>query len=165
MMKKFKITALCAITAVALLTFVGCGRTEDNNNNNGTDAPYEDDVNNGNDVNNGTDMNNGIDNIGDDINNGIDNIGDDINNGIDNIEDGINNGIDNIQDGIDDMDGTHPNDTQDNTQNNTQNGTTNDMSGGTSSLRDAGQNLVNSIQEAGAAIRDGINRITNNETR
>ena len=157
-MKKFKLILLCSIMTMGLLTFTACGMGN-NNTNDGTEPPYEDDVNNGNNGANGTDNNN----IGDDIQNGMDNMGDDIQNGIDNVEDGIQNGIDNVQDGIDNgidnmQDGTE-NGTENGTGNGTQNGV-DDMDNRTSRLEQAGQNFMDSVKEAGDAIRNGIRQIT-----
>ena len=79
------------------------------------------------------------DNMGEDIRNGMDNIGDDIQNGIDNVEDGIQNGIDDMRDG-----------SQDN------GGDMNNRGTRTSRLEEASKNLVDSVREASAAIRDGL---------
>lgn len=124
MMKKFRLILLCTIMTMGLLAFTACGMGN-NNTNDGTEPPYEDDVNDG---NNGADRTEN-DNIGDDIQNGVDDIGDDIQNGIDNVEDGIQNGID-------------------------------DMDNRTSRLEQAGQNFMDSVKEAGDAIRNGIRQFT-----
>ena len=140
-MRKFKLIFLSALMALSLVTFTACGMG--NNNNSGSEAPYDDDVkdtaNNG--VNNGGNGNNG---------NSGNNIGDEIQSGIDNVENGIQNGIDDIQDGMDNM--------QDGTQNN--GGDMNNRGQRTSRLEEAGQNLMNSFREASAAIRDGINELS-----
>lgn len=127
-MRKFKIFFLTALMALSLVTFTACGMG--NNNNSGSEAPYDDDVKDT--------ANNGVNNGG----NG-NNIGDDIQNGIDNVEDGIQNGIDNMQDG---------------TQNN--GGDMDNRGQRTSRLEEAGQNLMNSFREASAAIRNGINELS-----
>jgi hypothetical protein len=128
-MRKFTNLLLSALMVMALTTFTACGM---GNTNDGSEAPYEDDVkdtaNNG--VNNGN-----KNNMGEDIKNGIDDIGDDIKNGIDNVEDGIQNGIDDIRNGMDDL---------------------NNRGTRTSRLEEAGKNLIDSVREASAAIRDGL---------
>ena len=119
-MRKFTNLLLSALMVMALTTFTACGM---GNTNDGSEAPYEDDVKDT--ANNG--VNNGNKNNMD--------IGDDIQNGIDNVEDGIQNGIDDIRNGMDDM---------------------NNRGTRTSRLEEAGKNLIDSVREASAAIRDGL---------
>ena len=119
-MRKFTNLLLSALMVMALTTFTACGT---GNTNDGSEAPYEDDVKDT--ANNG--VNNGNKNNMD--------IGDDIQNGIDNVEDGIQNGIDDIRNGMDDM---------------------NNRGTRTSRLEEAGKNLIDSVREASAAIRDGL---------
>ena len=119
-MRKFTILLLSALMVMALTTFTACGM---GNTNDGSEAPYEDDVKDT--ANNG--VNNGNKNNMD--------IGDDIQNGIDNVEDGIQNGIDDIRNGMDDL---------------------NNRGTRTSRLEEAGKNLIDSVREASAAIRDGL---------
>ena len=119
-MRKFTNLLLSALMVMALTTFTACGM---GNTNDGSEAPYEDDVKDT--ANNG--VNNGNKNNMD--------IGDDIQNGIDNVEDGIQNGMDDIRNGMDDM---------------------NNRGTRTSRLEEAGKNLIDSVREASAAIRDGL---------
>lgn len=119
-MRKFTNLLLSALMVMALTTFTACGM---GNTNDGSEAPYEDDVKDT--ANNG--VNNGNKNNMD--------IGDDIQNGIDNVEDGIQNGIDDIRNGMDDL---------------------NNRGTRTSRLEEAGKNLIDSVREASAAIRDGL---------
>lgn len=143
MMKRFKLLFLSAVMITGCLTFTACGMGGNDN----SEAPYEDETN--------KDVNNGNNNtIGDDIKDGVDNVGDVIEDGVNGIENGIENGIDDMQNDTENKD-THNNNTENNTENN---GAT-----GTSSLKDAGKNLMDSIQKAGIAIKDGIDELTNNE--
>ena len=141
-MRNFKFLFLAALLASVSMTFAACGMGQPNDT---SKPPYEDETNNTNNTNN-----NG-NNVGDDIQNGMDNIGDDIQNGIDNVEDGIQNGIDNIQDGMDNM--------QDGSQDN--GGDMNNRGQRTSRFEEAGKNLIQSVREAGDAIRDGITKLSN----
>ena len=94
-MKKSKILILCAVLTASVFMATGCG----NSGNNDTQAPYEDETQNG--VNSRNGMNGGT-----------------------------------MQD---------DNDTG-------------------SSLRDAGRNLMDSVEDAGNSIRDGVNNIINDGT-
>ena len=153
MMKRLKIFMMCAVLGTMTLCLAACGGDTEK-------PPYEDETQSGTDKNNNNNNNNNngdTGNMGEDIKNGVDNIGDDIQNGVDNLENGIQNGIDNVEDGMNDIQNNmdNPNNPNDNNRTNNR-----DMSGGMSRLEEAGNNLMNSIREARAAIEEGFRQIS-----
>ena len=98
-MKKTKILMLCTILLMGALSFTACG----GNQNNGTEAPYEDETNKKVNDNNMYNNNNGTNNNGTDNNGTNGSAGSDLQDAGRNLMDSIKDTGDAIRDGVDNL--------------------------------------------------------------
>lgn len=77
-------------------------------------------------------------------------------------EDETNNDVNGTNNGTNDTTNGMNNDMDSNVEDTSNSGAVNDLQRGGNNLKDAGRNLVDSIQDAGSAIMDGVDNMGNN---
>ena len=107
-MKKSRLLILCVLFTMSTVFATACGN---DGNNNGSEAPYQDETNN--DVNGGTDMN-GTNSMNNGTGTGTQNGGSNLQDAGRNLMDSVEDAGGAIMDGVRDMTGTNGNNTTNN---------------------------------------------------